>query len=65
VKPWARRFGDESHVDAPTLERILRSVSFIGPAMNEERFGRFWLLIQAIEHEPRWARTFVLEAGSR
>jgi hypothetical protein len=33
--------------------------------MNEERFGRFWLLIQAIEHEPRWARTFVLEAGSR
>jgi SAM-dependent methyltransferase len=64
-EPWAMRFEDDAPVESPTLQQILRSVSFIGPAMNAERFARFWQRIRAIEHEPRWARTFVLEAGRR
>lgn len=64
-EPWATRFSDAVAVDEDTLERILRSVSFIGPAMNEKRFARFWQRIRAIPHTPRWARTFVLEAGRR
>ena len=36
-----RRFHDETPVDHATLERILRSISFIGPAMNPARFAAF------------------------
>lgn len=64
-EPWGMRFDDDVPVDAETLRQILNSVSFIGPAMNADRTERFWQRIQAIEHERRWARTFVLEAGRR
>ena len=60
-----RAFTDETCVDAETLERILRSISFIGPAMNPERFAAFSRRIRELPGEPRWARTFELRSGHR
>jgi SAM-dependent methyltransferase len=59
----ARRFHDETPVDGPTLERILRSISFIGPAMNPVRFAAFRTRVHALPGPPAWARTFTLRAG--
>ncbi len=64
LKPmWAWRFDDAVPVDEPTLERILRSISFVGPAMNAERFAAFRARVQAIAEPPVWARTFTLHAA--
>jgi SAM-dependent methyltransferase len=60
-----RRFDDENPVDHPTLDRILRSISFIGPAMNPGRFAAFRERIHALDQPPVWARTFTLRAGRR
>jgi ubiquinone/menaquinone biosynthesis C-methylase UbiE len=60
-----RTFHDETPVDAETLERILRSISFIGPAMNEARFQAFRRQIHAVAWPPVWARTLRLRAGVR
>jgi ubiquinone/menaquinone biosynthesis C-methylase UbiE len=51
-----REFLDETTVDADTLERILRSISYIGPAMNAERFARFRARVQALPGPAKWAR---------
>ncbi|HEX3697083.1 MAG TPA: class I SAM-dependent methyltransferase [Polyangia bacterium] len=59
------RFVDETPVDPPTLERILRSISFIGPAMNAARFAAFRDQLQALPGPPLWGRTFVLHTGRR
>ena len=56
---------DESPVDHPTLERILRSISFIGPAMNAERFAVFRGRVHALPGQPTWARRFHLRTGFR
>ncbi len=56
-------FQDETPVDAGSLERILKSVSFIGPAMDGTRFDTLRERIQTIAHQPIWARTFTLYAG--
>ena len=61
----ARQFHDETPVDAETLERILRSISFIGPAMNPARFAAFRERVRALPGKPAWARTFTLRAGRR
>ncbi len=60
-----RRFCDETPVDHDTLERILRSISFIGPAMHAERFAAFRARVHALPAPPVWARTFTLRAGRR
>jgi ubiquinone/menaquinone biosynthesis C-methylase UbiE len=60
-----RRFHDETPVDHQTLERILRSISFIGPAMNPERFAAFRARVFALASRPVWARTFRLRTGHR
>jgi SAM-dependent methyltransferase len=60
-----RRFHDETPVDRDTLERILRSISFIGPAMNPARFAAFLARVHALPGRPAWARTFALRAGRR
>ena len=60
-----RTFQDETPVDAISLERILKSVSFVGPAMDTARFDRLRAGVQAIPHPPVWARTFALHAGVR
>jgi ubiquinone/menaquinone biosynthesis C-methylase UbiE len=60
-----RQFHDETPVDSGTLERILRSISFIGPAMNPARFAAFRAGVHALPGRPAWARTFTLRAGHR
>jgi ubiquinone/menaquinone biosynthesis C-methylase UbiE len=60
-----RSFHDETPVDHPTLERILRSISFIGPAMNPQRFAAFQARVFALTARPVWARTFTLRSGYR
>lgn len=60
-----RRFHDETPVDHATLERILRSISFIGPAMHAARFAAFRQRVQALTEPPVWARTFILRSGRR
>ncbi len=53
------------HVPLAQVERILRSISFIGPAMNPERFEAFCAGLRAIEHESVWHTTLRLWAGRR
>ena len=60
-----RRFHDETRVDHATLDRILRSISFIGPAMNPARFADFREKVHALSDVPVWARTFILRSGRR
>ncbi|HYO95133.1 MAG TPA: class I SAM-dependent methyltransferase [Polyangiaceae bacterium] len=58
-------FGDSAPVDALTLERILRSISFIGPAMTPQRFSAFFQRVLAIPYPAVWARSFALHSGRR
>ncbi len=58
-------FRDETPVTPEVLEAILRSISFIGPAMNPERFAAFRARIHALSDAPVWARSFTLNAGFR
>lgn len=60
-----RRFDDETEMDTRTLERMLRSFSFVGPAMNEARFAKFRERILALDERPVWTRTFTLHAGRK
>lgn len=59
-----REFHDVTAVDSSELERILRSISFIGPAMNPARFAAFCQRVHALP-EPAWARTFHLHSGRK
>jgi SAM-dependent methyltransferase len=59
------RFHDQTPVDHPTLDRILRSISFIGPAMNAQRFAALRQRVHALSPTPVWGRVFVLRWGSR
>lgn len=52
-------------MDLAQIERILRSISFIGPAMNAERFEAFRGRLHAIEHTPAWHTTLHVWAGRR
>jgi SAM-dependent methyltransferase len=66
VKPMPpQRFEDATPVDEATLEGILRSISFIGPAMSAERFATFRQRIHALPGPPVWTRTFTLHAARR
>jgi ubiquinone/menaquinone biosynthesis C-methylase UbiE len=60
-----RVFQDETPVEPEMLERILRSISFIGPAMHEGRFAAFRRRVNAVPGPAVWARTFTLHAGRR
>jgi ubiquinone/menaquinone biosynthesis C-methylase UbiE len=60
-----RTFHDETPVDRATLERLLRSISFIGPAMHVGRFAAFRARVHALPGPPVWARTITLRAGVR
>lgn len=59
------QFSESVAVDHDTLERILMSISFIGPAMNAQRFAKFRDAVRAIDDAPVWARTFTLRSGAR
>jgi len=58
-------FADETRVDFETLERRLRSVSFIGPALNPERFAAFRARLRALPEPWLWSRAFTLHSGRR
>lgn len=58
-------FTDETELDYETLERLLGSVSFIGPALNPERFATFRARLQALPGPWVWARAFTLHSGRR
>jgi ubiquinone/menaquinone biosynthesis C-methylase UbiE len=60
-----QEFEDETAVDRETLERILRSISYIGPAMNAERFERFRARVLALPGPAKWARRLTLSFGRR
>jgi ubiquinone/menaquinone biosynthesis C-methylase UbiE len=60
-----QRFVDEVPVDHATLERILSSISFIGPAMNAQRFSVFRERVQALSPAPVWTRQITLRSGKR
>ena len=60
-----QRFFDETPVERETLDGILRSISFIGPAMHAARFAAVRARIHALPDPPVWARTFVLRSGRR
>lgn len=58
-------FQDTTPIDLPTLERILQSVSFIGPAFGPERLARLRSGLIAIPHPAQWARVLTLHVGRR
>jgi SAM-dependent methyltransferase len=55
----------EQPVPLAQLERIVGSISFIGPAMNAARFEAFCAGLRAIEHESVWHTSLRLWAGRR
>jgi ubiquinone/menaquinone biosynthesis C-methylase UbiE len=61
----ARVFRDDTPVSATRLDAILRSISFIGPAMNPTRFAAFRARVHGIAEARVWARTFTLRWGHR
>jgi ubiquinone/menaquinone biosynthesis C-methylase UbiE len=64
VRPESERvFRDAKPVSSAELDAILRSISFIGPAMNAERSLRFRERIMALSEEPVWARRLELYLG--
>jgi ubiquinone/menaquinone biosynthesis C-methylase UbiE len=63
--PAPLRWVQESPVDEATLFRILGSISFIGPAMNEVRAAAFRERVRAIPHPRRWAREVCLYLATR
>jgi SAM-dependent methyltransferase len=60
-----RKFHDQTPIDGDRLERIVRSFSFVGPAMNPTRFAAFRERLLAIPGPAIWARTFTLRHGRR
>lgn len=58
-------FHDETPLTPALLERLLGSISFIGPAMNPERTAVFRQRLHSLPFPPIWARTFTLLSGRR
>lgn len=58
-------FTDETPMSHDKLENILRSISFIGPAMNPQRFEAFRTRVRALSDSPIWTRLFTLRSGQR
>jgi SAM-dependent methyltransferase len=64
TRPEAERvFVDATAVDAERLEQILQSISFVGPAMNAERFAAFRKRIRELPYERVWARRLTLHVA--
>jgi ubiquinone/menaquinone biosynthesis C-methylase UbiE len=61
----ARVFQDATPVELPQLEQILRSLSFVGPAMNAELFEALLERVRAISTPRVWSRRFTLYVGRR
>jgi 2-polyprenyl-3-methyl-5-hydroxy-6-metoxy-1,4-benzoquinol methylase len=61
----AGSFPCSTPLTAAELERVLASISFIGPAMNSERSAAFRARVLAIPEPRVWARVLHLHAGRR
>ncbi|MDZ4697436.1 MAG: hypothetical protein SGI86_20035, partial [Deltaproteobacteria bacterium] len=60
-----RVFDDETPMEHDRVEQILRTISFIGPAMNPDRFAIFSRRIREIPEAPVWARRMTVNVGRR
>jgi len=60
----ATEFCDRTPLDREQLERILQTISFLGPAMNPARLAAFRERVHALP-EPAWARRFTLRSGRK
>lgn len=58
-------FEDETPLTREQLERMLATISFIGPAMNAERTRVFRERLHALPSPAVWARSFTLRWGRR
>jgi hypothetical protein len=66
IRRWEERIiHDQVAVEQSQLEGILQSISFIGPAMNAQRFAAFRARVADIPHAPHWARTLTIHCGNR
>jgi ubiquinone/menaquinone biosynthesis C-methylase UbiE len=63
--PRVQCFAESLPVTSEQLDNILRSISFIGPAMNPSRFEAFQARVRAIPHSPVWSRDFALYQAKR
>lgn len=61
----SRTYEQREPMPLARVERILRSISFIGPAMNAQRFEAFRTGLHAIAHESVWHTTVRLWVGRR
>ena len=59
------RFDSHVPLERERLEQLLCSISFIGPAMNPERFERFLARVRSIPHAPCWHTHILLHSGRR
>ena len=59
------QFSDAAELDAARLERLMRSVSFIGPALNPVRYATFRSRLQALPEPLVWSRSLTLHSGRR
>ncbi len=62
-RPWC--VDDTTPVDVATLERILRSFSFVGPAMNPGLWQDFRTRLHSLPGERVWGRRFNVHVGYR
>lgn len=60
-----QRIRDCTRVDRAALEGILRSISFVGPAMSDSRFAEVVDQILSGDAEPLWEREFTVHGGRR
>ena len=60
-----RSFQDATPISFDRLDRILDTISFVGPAMNAELRTAFRERVRALELPPEWARELVLTSGTR
>lgn len=58
-------FESDVVMDHAQLEQLFGSISFIGPAMNPQRFSAFCARVRAIPYAPRWHTHIRLHAGIR
>ena len=58
-------FDSQVRLDQAQLEQLLGSISFVGPAMNPERWQRLCAQIRAIPHPVCWHTQLQLHAGLR
>jgi ubiquinone/menaquinone biosynthesis C-methylase UbiE len=60
-----RTFSDDTPLDPSGLQRLLRSISFLGPALNAARWATFVADVERHEGPRVWSRYVTLHAGSR